>query len=277
MVKTVNIDGVKIGGNNPFVLIAGPCVIESEESALFHAKKLKDICKKLDIGFIFKSSYDKANRTSLESYRGPGLIRGLKILAKIKKEVKVPILSDVHCKEELEDVAKVLDIIQIPAFLSRQTDLIVAAAKTKKPINLKKGQFLAPWDMAQAIKKIESTGNKNIILTERGVSFGYNYLISDLRSISLMRQFGYPVMFDATHSVQLPGGKGDSSGGQREFVAGLSRAAIAFGCDALFLEIHRSPNEALCDGPNSIPLNELENILKTIKEMDRIVLKNRLR
>ena len=277
MVKEVKLKNIKIGAKNPFVLIAGPCVIESEESCLYHAKKIKEICARLNIKFIFKSSYDKANRTSIDSYRGPGLKSGLKILAKVKKLVGVAILSDVHCKADIKEAAKVLDIIQIPAFLSRQTDLITEVAKTKKIINLKKGQFLAPWDIGPMIKKIESAGNKNILITERGVSFGYNNLVSDLRALSLMRQFGYPVVFDATHSVQLPGGQGTCSGGQREFVSSLARAAIAFGCDGLFLEVHRSPNEALCDGPNSISLKELEGILKIAKNIDRILLENKLK
>jgi len=275
--KTVKIKNVKIGSGNQFVLIAGPCVIESKESCLYHAKKIKDICRSLGISFIFKTSYDKANRTSVRSYRGPRLKKGLTILSEVKKKIGVPILSDVHCKDDVKKAAKVLDIIQIPAFLSRQTDLLLEAAKTKKPINLKKGQFLAPWDIQPAIKKIESTGNKNIMITERGVSFGYNNLVSDLRSLSLMRNFGYPVIFDATHSVQLPGGQGSCSGGQREFVFGLARAAIAFGCDGLFVEVHRSPDEALCDGPNSISLKELEVLLKIIKEIDRLVILNKLR
>lgn len=277
MVKTIKIRNIKIGSGNPFVLIAGPCVIESEDSCLYHAKAIKKICDKLDIKFIFKSSFDKANRTSLDSYRGPGLKKGLQILAKVKKEVGVPILSDVHCRQDVKEAAEVLDIIQIPAFLSRQTDMILEVAKTKKPVNLKKGQFLAPWDIEPAIKKIESAGNKNILITERGVSFGYNNLVSDLRSLSLMRKFGYPIIFDATHSVQLPGGSGSCSGGQREFVAGLSRAALAFGCDGLFLEAHSSPNDALCDGPNSISLKELEEILISVKEIDKTILKNKLR
>lgn len=277
MVKEVKLKNIRIGEKNPFVLIAGPCVIESEESCLYHAKKIKEICSRLNIKFIFKSSYDKANRTSIDSYRGPGLKTGLKILAKVKKDIGVAILSDVHCKADVKEAAKVLDIIQIPAFLSRQTDLITEVAKTKKIINLKKGQFLAPWDIGPMIKKIESAGNKNILITERGVSFGYNNLVSDLRALALMRQFGYPVVFDATHSVQLPGGQGTCSGGQREFVSSLARAAIAFGCDGLFLEVHRSPNEALCDGPNSISLKELEDILKIAKNIDRILLENRLK
>lgn len=276
-IKNVRIGDIAINGKNSFVLIAGPCVIESAEETLFHAAAIKKICAAAGIPFIFKSSFDKANRTSLASYRGPGLKQGLAILARVKKELKVPVVSDVHCVEQVKEAAKVLDLIQIPAFLCRQTDLLIAVAKTGKPINLKKGQFLAPWDMRSVIEKIESTGNRNILLTERGVSFGYNNLVSDLRSLSLMRQFGYPVIFDATHSVQLPGGQGTVSGGQREFVSGLSRAALAFGCDGLFVEVHRSPHDALSDGPNSISLKELESVLAAAKDIDAIILKRRLR
>lgn len=277
MMKSVTIKDITIDGKSPFVLIAGPCVIESAEATLFHAQAIKKICTKLGVRFIFKSSYDKANRTSIKSYRGPGLKRGLAILAQVKKELKIPVLSDVHSTSEVPEAAKVLDVLQIPAFLSRQTDLLIAVAKTGKPVNLKKGQFLAPWDIRPAIEKIESVGNHNILITERGVSFGYNNLVSDLRSLSLMRQFGYPVIFDATHSVQLPGGAGASSGGQREFVAGLARAAIAFGCDGLFIEVHRTPEKALSDGPNSVSLQELEAILRTAKTIDETVLKHNLR
>jgi 2-dehydro-3-deoxyphosphooctonate aldolase (KDO 8-P synthase) len=277
MVKEIKIKGIKIGADNPFVLIAGPCVIESEESTLYHAHKIKEVCQKLGINFIFKSSFDKANRTSLDSYRGPGLKKGLEILAKVKKEIGVPLLCDVHCRSQVKQASEVLDVIQVPAFLSRQTDLILEVARHAKVINIKKGQFLAPWDIEPIIKKIESAGNKNILITERGVSFGYNNLVTDLRAISIIRQFGYPVIFDATHSVQLPGGKGTCSGGQREFIAGLARAAISFGCDGLFLEVHKSPQDALCDGPNSLSLKELEGILKITKDMDDVVRKNRLK
>ena len=275
--QRIKINSITFDGKSPFVLIAGPCVIESVEAALYHARALKKICATVNVPFIFKASYDKANRTSIHSYRGPGLKRGLAILAQVKKEVKVPVISDVHCVSEVREAADVLDIIQIPAFLSRQTDLLVAAAKTGRPINLKKGQFLAPWDMRHAIEKIESTGNRKIILTERGVSFGYNNLVSDLRSLSLMRQFGYPVIFDATHSVQLPGAKGESSGGQREFVDSLSRAALAFGCDGLFIEVHRNPEKALSDAANSLPLACVESLLSTVKQIDAIILKHKLR
>lgn len=273
----LTIKNIRIGGKNPFVLIAGPCVIESAQSALYHAREIKKICQRLDIGFIFKSSYDKANRTSLDSFRGPGLHKGLAVLAQVKKDIKVPVLSDVHCTVDVAAAAKVLDIIQIPAFLSRQTDLILAVARTKKPVNIKKGQFLAPWDIGQAIKKIESTGNRQICITERGVSFGYNNLVTDLRALTIMRQFGYPVFFDATHSVQLPGGQGNCSGGQREFIAGLSRAALACGCDGLFIEVHCSPQDALCDGANSIPLRELQKLLTVAKAIDSVIIKNAVR
>ncbi len=265
--REIKIGNIKIGGNNPLVLIAGPCVIESETSCLDTAKKIQEITAKLDIPFIFKSSFDKANRLSIGSYRGPGLKKGLEVLKKVKQKLKVPILSDIHCQKEINQAAEVLDIIQIPAFLCRQTDIVVAAGKTGKVINLKKGQFLAPWDILPIIKKIESSGNKNILLTERGVSFGYNNLVTDFRSLKIMRDFGYPVIYDATHSVQLPGGKGTCSGGQREFVPGLCRAAAAFGCDGLFLEVHPDPDKALCDGANMIDLKELEKLLKAVKKI----------
>ena len=264
----IKVGNINIGGSNPLVLIAGPCVIESETNCLETAKRIKEITTKLHIPFIFKSSFDKANRLSLDSYRGPGLKKGLDILKKVKEKLKVPVLSDVHCQKEIEEAKKVLDIIQIPAFLCRQTDIVVGVARTGKVINIKKGQFLAPWDILPIIKKIESTGNKKIIITERGFCFGYNNLVSDLRSLEIMRGFGYPVIYDATHSIQLPGGKGASSSGQREFVAGLSRAAVAFGCDGLFLEVHTNPDKALCDGPNMISLSELEKLLKQVKKIE---------
>ncbi len=268
MARDIKIGNIKIGGNNSLVLIAGPCVIESEAFCLNTAKKIKDIAQDLDIPFIFKSSFDKANRLSIDSYRGPGFKRGLEILSKVKQKIKVPVLSDIHCRSEIKEAAKVLDIIQIPALLCRQTDIVVAAAKTGKVINIKKGQFLAPWDILPIIKKIESTGNKSILITERGSCFGYNNLVSDFRALAIIREFGYPVIYDATHSVQLPGGKGSSSGGQREFVAGLSRAAVAFGCDGLFLEVHPEPDNAPCDGPNMIDLKELQRLLKQIKKIE---------
>ena len=271
MTRAITIGKIKIGGDNPLVLIAGPCVIESLVSALKHARALKDITESLGIPFIYKSSYDKANRTSITSYRGPGLEKGLRILKKVRDELDVPILSDIHCKDEVVPAAKVLDVIQIPAFLSRQTDLIVACAKTKKVINIKKGQFLAPWDMKHVIKKVESAGNRKMILTERGVSFGYNNLVTDFRSIPIMKEFGYPVIYDATHSVQTPAGKGDSSGGERKFIPYLSMAAVACGADGLFIEVHEDPDSALSDGPNMVPLKELEYILKKIKRIESVM------
>ncbi|MCG2712423.1 MAG: 3-deoxy-8-phosphooctulonate synthase [Candidatus Omnitrophica bacterium] len=253
-------------GRSKFFLICGPCVIESEKMALDHAAVLKDICSKLNVPFIFKSSFDKANRTSINSFRGPGIKKGLAILNKIKKQLRIPVTSDVHQPNEIAAVKTVLDIIQIPALLSRQTDLIVAAAKSKKIINVKKGQFMAPWDMQNVIKKIESAGNKKIIITERGTSFGYHNLVSDMRSIAIMRGFGYPVVFDATHSVQLPSAGNGKSSGERKFAPVLSLAAIASGAQGLFLEVHKSPEKALCDGPNMLTLAELECLLvKAIK------------
>ena len=271
MTRAITIQKIKIGGENPMVLIAGPCVIESEESTLFLAQALKDITTRLKIPLIFKASYDKANRTSINSYRGPGLVQGLNVLKKVKDKFKIPILSDVHCRSELDRAKEILDIIQIPAFLSRQTDFIIEAAKTNRVINVKKGQFLAPTDIKNIIEKIEHTGNKNIIITERGVNFGYNNLISDMRALPIMRAVGYPVVFDATHSVQLPGGEGRCSGGERQFVPALARAATAVGCDGLFLEVHQNPDQALCDGPNSIDLKMLEDLLKKIKKIESIV------
>jgi 2-dehydro-3-deoxyphosphooctonate aldolase (KDO 8-P synthase) len=260
----VSVGNIQIGDKNKLVLIAGPCVIESESLCLNTGKRIKEITSKLGISYIFKSSFDKANRMSLESFRGPGIKRGLDILHKVKDKLKVPILSDVHCVKEIALVSKVLDIIQIPAFLCRQTDIVVAAAGTGKVVNIKKGQFLAPWDILPVIKKVESTGNKKIIITERGVSFGYNNLVTDFRALKIMRDFGYPVIYDATHSIQIPGGKGSCSGGQKEFVEGLSRAAVAFGCDGLFLEVHPDPDKALCDGPNMIDLKGLEALLRQV-------------
>ena len=271
MAREVKIRKIKIGGKNPLVLIAGPCVIENEKDTLMHANAIKRICERQNFPFIFKSSYDKANRSNLKSYRGPGIDKGLEILAKVKKDLDVPILSDVHCRTELDRAKEVLDIIQIPAFLCRQTDFIIEAAKTEKIVNIKKGQFLAPWDIENVIEKVRSTGNENIIITERGATFGYNNLVSDMRSLVIMGEFGYPVIYDATHSIQLPGSQGIASGGERNFVQGLSRAAVAVGCDGLFLEVHRAPDKAPCDGPNMINLETLERLLKEVKKIDRIV------
>ena len=254
-----------------FFLIAGPCVIESEAVTLEVAEFLKKISEELSIPVIFKTSYDKANRTSYMSYRGPGIEKGLKIIEKVKEEYKLSVLSDVHCKEEVKRASEVLDIIQIPAFLCRQTDLIIASAKTGLPINIKKGQFLSPWDIKNVIEKVSSVGNHRILLTERGTCFGYNNLVVDMRSIPIMQRFGYPVVFDATHSVQIPAGAGDRSGGQREFVPYLSRAAIAAGADGIFMEIHPDPDNALCDGPNSLPLRDVKPILESVIEIYSII------
>ncbi|MBK5276660.1 MAG: 3-deoxy-8-phosphooctulonate synthase [Desulfuromonadales bacterium] len=271
MTKEISIDRIKIGADRPLVLIAGPCVIESEAATLRHAERLLTICNGLSMPLIFKASYDKANRTSIGSFRGPGLKDGLKILAKVKESLGLPVLSDIHSIEQIAPAAEVLDVLQIPAFLCRQTDLLVAAARSGRVINVKKGQFLAPWDMKNVAGKLAASGNENIILTERGVSFGYNNLVVDMRSFPVMRSSGYPVVFDATHSVQLPGGQGESSGGQREFVEYLSRAAVATGIDGIFMEVHEDPDKALCDGPNSIPLGELTALLKKLKAIDAVV------
>ena len=271
MTREIISGNVKIGGNRPLVLIAGPCVIEDEATTLRHAERLMTICNGLSIPLIFKASYDKANRTSINAYRGPGLKVGLAILRKVKEALGLQVISDIHSIEQIAPAAEVLDILQIPAFLCRQTDLLVAAAKSGKVINVKKGQFLAPWDMKNVAGKLAASGNENIILTERGVSFGYNNLVVDMRSFPVMRASGYPVVFDATHSVQLPGGQGESSGGQREFVEYLSRAAVATGIDGIFMEVHEDPDKALCDGPNSIPLSELAVLLKRLRAIDAVV------
>jgi len=267
----VNIGRVVIGEKGPFFLIAGPCVVETEDITLTVADFLMETEQRLGIPVIFKASYDKANRTSVDSFRGPGIDRGLEILHKVKEKVGLPLLSDVHSVEEIEKASSVLDMIQIPAFLCRQTDLLLAAGRTGLAVNIKKGQFLAPWDIKGAAAKVLSTGNPRILLTERGTSFGYNNLIVDIRSIAVMKTFGFPVVFDATHSVQLPGGLGSSSGGQREFVEHLSRAAVAAGADGLFLEVHPEPDSALCDGPNSLPLDQVRPLLTLLKEIHRLV------
>lgn len=271
MTREIIIGSVRIGGSNPLALIAGPCVIESESATLETAERLKKITADLGVPFIFKSSYDKANRSSVRSYRGPGLREGLKVLARVKRELDLPLLSDIHRFEEIGPAAEVLDVIQIPAFLSRQTDLLVEVAKTGRVVNIKKGQFMAPWDVKNAIEKAESTGNRNILITERGVSFGYNNLVVDFRSLPMMRGLGYPVVFDATHAVQLPGGAGTASSGDRQYVAPLTRAAVAVGVDALFMEVHACPDKALCDGPNMLSLDELPDLLRQAQEIDRIV------
>ncbi|MCR4318900.1 MAG: 3-deoxy-8-phosphooctulonate synthase [Candidatus Brocadiaceae bacterium] len=269
--KIINIRNLAIGQRQPLVFIAGPCVIESHESCLKLADKLKTIFQSKKLPFIFKASYDKANRTSVSSYRGPGVKEGIKILADIKKRLELSILSDVHCVEEISIVSETLDIIQIPAFLCRQTDLILAAAKTGKPINIKKGQFLAPWDMKSVVEKMRSTGNEQILLTERGTCFGYNNLVSDMRSLVIMRELGYPVIYDATHSVQLPGGQGNVSGGERNMVIPLARAAVATGCDGLFLEVHENPEQALSDAATMLTIEALPNLIEQVLEIHRVV------
>jgi 2-dehydro-3-deoxyphosphooctonate aldolase (KDO 8-P synthase) len=269
--KTVRIGNFDVGGGKPLVLIAGPCVIEGRESALRHAAFLCETARRVGVPFIYKSSYDKANRTAMESFRGPGLEAGIAILAEVKKEFGVPVLTDVHERQQLPLAREVVDVLQIPAFLCRQTDFVVAVARAGKPVNVKKGQFLAPWDVRNVVDKIVASGNEQILLTERGVSFGYNNLISDMRSLVVMRGIGYPVVFDATHSLQLPGGLGKASGGQRQFIAPLARAGVAAGIDALFMEVHEDPDRALSDGPNSLPLQELESLLRTAREIDAVV------
>ena len=271
MMKSLALGPFSIGGDNPLVLIAGPCVLENQEHALTLAEALQDIALRVGVGLVFKASYDKANRTSVTSYRGPGLDKGLQILQTVKEKTGLPILSDIHDVSQVKPAAEVLDILQIPAFLSRQTDLLVAAGESGRVVNIKKGQFQAPWDIENAIGKVLSTGNDQILLTERGSSFGYNNLVSDMRSLVIMRQTGYPVVFDATHSVQLPGGAGSASSGQREFVAPLSRAAVATGVDALFWEVHENPAKALCDGPNSLQLDSVEGLLRQMLALDKIV------
>ncbi len=267
----VKCNNFEIANNKPFTLIAGPCQLENEAHAIKISTELKKITSELRINLIYKTSFDKANRTSLEGKRGLGLEKSLPIFDKIKKQVGVPILTDIHTIEQCALVANHVDVLQIPSFLCRQTDLLIAAAKTGKIINVKKGQFLAPWDMANVIKKIENSGNKNILITERGASFGYNTLVSDMRALPIMSKFGFPIVFDATHSVQQPGGMGEKSGGQREFVPYLARAAIAVGVSAIFIETHEDPDNAPSDGPNMVPLNEVKNLLKKLTEIDKIV------
>jgi 2-dehydro-3-deoxyphosphooctonate aldolase (KDO 8-P synthase) len=264
--------GFDVGLDQPFFLIAGPCVIESEQMALDTAGQLKEICKELKINFIYKSSYDKANRSSGKTFRGFGIDAGLQILEKVKVQIGVPVLTDVHSIEEIAQVASVVDVLQTPAFLCRQTDFIHAAASSGKPVNIKKGQFLSPWDMKNVVDKArEVSGTDNIMVCERGASFGYNNLVSDMRSLAVMRNTGCPVVFDATHSVQLPGGQGTSSGGQREFVPVLARAAIAAGIAGVFMETHPNPSQALSDGPNAFPLGHLKELLATLTILDKAV------
>lgn len=269
--KLVKVGNIEIGGDRPLAIIAGPCVLESKESALRHAAALKERADRAGVPYIFKSSYDKANRSSVNSFRGPGLEKGLEILAEVKKRVGVPILTDVHEIDQVAAVKEVADVLQIPAFLCRQTDFVVAVAKSGKVVNVKKGQFLAPWDMRNVVEKILSTGNERILLTERGASFGYNNLVSDMRSLVVMREMGYPVVFDATHSLQLPGGMGNASGGERKYIPALARAGVATGVDALFMEVHEDPDHALSDGPNSLALENFAALIKTVKEIDDLV------
>ena len=267
----VNCGNIEISNDNKICIIAGPCQLETEQHAMDMAGQIKEITKKFGLGFIYKTSFDKANRTSLKGQRGAGLEASLPVFDKIKKELDIPILTDIHNAEQCSLLADHVDVLQIPAFLCRQTDLLIAAAKTGKIINVKKGQFLAPWDMKNVIKKIEESGNDKILITERGVSFGYNTLVSDMRSLSILADFGYPVVYDATHSVQQPGGKGDSSGGERQFVSSLSRAAVAVGVSTIFLETHDNPDKAPSDGANMIPLGSLENLLKDLIGIDKLI------
>ena len=270
MRKTIYVGSAALHPGDVF-LIAGPCVIEDEAITFETAERLKTICAELSISFVFKSSFDKANRTSVSSFRGPGMDRGLRILADIRSKLQVPIIADIHAIEEIRPAAEVLDALQIPAFLCRQTDLVLAAAETGKPVNIKKGQFLAPWDVKNIIDKFISNGNQNLFITERGVSFGYNNLVVDFRAFPIMRSFGYPVIFDVTHSLQLPGGQGSSSGGQREFAEPMAKAAVAAGIDGLFMEVHPDPEKALCDGPNMIRLDEMKGFLTRVKAVHDLV------
>jgi len=274
--KKVSLGDFAIGGGGPLALIAGPCVIETAELTLKIAHDLRLLTEKLAIPFIFKASYDKANRTSRSSYRGPGLGRGLEILQRVKEEVGVPVLSDVHCFEEIEPAAGVLDVLQIPAFLCRQTDLVAAVAQKAKAVNIKKGQFLAPGDVAHVAEKATEAGNGNVILTERGVSFGYHNLVVDFRAFPILRGIGYPVVFDVTHSVQLPGGAGNASGGDRRMVPVLAKAAVAAGIDGLFFEVHPDPDRALCDGPNSLALESLPALLQCLKKIEEAIKEERV-
>jgi 2-dehydro-3-deoxyphosphooctonate aldolase (KDO 8-P synthase) len=268
---SVKISNFEVSNNDPFFLIAGPCSIEGKNHAVDHAGKIKEICDSLKINFVYKSSFDKANRSSSSSIRGVGLDKGLDVLSLVKKTFNVPVITDVHESYQCNEVASIVDVIQIPAFLCRQTDLLISAAKTQKVINIKKGQFLAPWDMLNVINKVSENGNNNILLTERGTSFGYNTLVSDMRSIPQMSQFGFPIIFDATHSVQQPGGLGLTSGGQREFVPVLSRAAVSIGISGLFVEVHEDPDNAPSDGPNMLKLSELKDMLLKLVKIDKIV------
>ncbi len=272
MKHIVHVGEIAIGEGNPLVLIAGPCVIETYDATLETAGFLKELTDELRIPFVFKTSYDKANRTSLDSYRGPGLFKGLDVISAIKDKYDVAVISDVHSLDELAPAAQVLDIVQVPALLCRQTDFILAVSELGKPVNIKKGQFLAPWDVAHVVEKVVSTGNRQILLTERGTTFGYNNLVVDFRGLSIMQGLGWPVIFDATHSVQLPGGAGKRSDGQREFVSVMARAATAAGVDGIFVEVHKDPERALCDGPNSLPLHHLRPLLQELKAIRKALL-----
>jgi 2-dehydro-3-deoxyphosphooctonate aldolase (KDO 8-P synthase) len=269
--RIVDVGQLRIGGGAPLAVIAGPCVIEGRESALRHAAALKEASDRVGVPFVYKSSYDKANRSSVGSFRGPGVEQGLEILAAVKSKIGVPILTDVHEIGQVKVVKEVADVLQIPAFLCRQTDFVIAVARSGRVVNVKKGQFLAPWDMRNVVEKVVSTGNQQLLLTERGVSFGYNNLVSDMRSLVVMRELGYPVVFDATHSLQLPGGLGRASGGERKYIPALARAGVAAGIDALFMEVHEDPDHALSDGPNSLDLRDFEELLHTVKRLDALV------
>ena len=269
---SIELNNFKIG-ENKLTILAGPCAIESQEVLYETAEELKRICQKLDINYVFKSSFDKANRSSITSFRGPGMVKGLEMLANVKSRFDLPIVTDIHTPDQAEPVAEVADILQIPAFLCRQTDLLVAAGETGKIVNIKKGQFLAPQQMKSLVKKVEDSGNKRIMLTDRGTSFGYNNLVTDFRSIPIMKEFGYPVVFDATHSVQMPGSNGDSTGGDRRFVPLLAKAAMATGADVLFFEVHPDPDKALCDGPNMLALKDAEQVFSICKEIFEVVRK----
>lgn len=271
VIHHIGVGNIEIGNDLPFVLFAGPCVIEGEAFTLEVAEALRDIAGRCGVPFVFKSSFDKANRTSVDGFRGPGMDEGLRILQRVKDELGVPVITDVHTPEQVNAVAAVADILQTPAFLCRQTDFIQAVARAGRPVNIKKGQFLAPWDMPHVLEKARATGNNDIMLCDRGTSFGYNSLVSDFRSLMVMAQTGAPVVFDATHSVQQPGGLGGATGGNREFVPGLSRAAVAIGVAALFMEVHPDPDQALSDGPNSLRLDELEALLNELKRIDTVV------
>lgn len=270
MMQPVKLGKISFGDPKSFVLIAGPCVIEGERTVLRHAEKISKIAERLKIPYVFKSSYDKANRSSVKSFRGPGLKKGLAILARVKKEFGLPVLSDVHCKEEIPAAQEVLDILQIPAFLCRQTDLILAAGRTGRIVNVKKGQFLSPWEVGNIIDKLEAAGTRKILITERGFAFGYQNLVNDFRVVPILRGLGYPLVFDATHSVQLPGGAGSSTAGRPEFIPTLARCAVASGCDALFMEVHEDPAKALSDGTNMLVLNQLEKLLKVLLEIRKV-------